>query len=250
MWVLIPNALGYGVGHAEHPSRPAHRCPHRRVDTAGRVGRRRGAHPGPPSRHPHHLLAEGVHPADDAVPRQVRLLHVRPAARQAGVAVPHPRRRARHRLPRRPSRVPRGPVHPRRGSRGPLPGGARLAPGGRVRLHGALPARHGPPRRRRDRPAPARQRRSAARRGAGAVAPGGAQPGDDGRVAARRPRLPSGRARQGTRAAAGDPRGRRRAGDPVHHRCPRRHRRDPRRPPHRCWRRSPQRTAGTDMCRR
>ena len=44
-------------------------------------------------RHPHHLLAQGLHPAHHAVPRQVRLLHVRPAAGPARVAVPHARRR-------------------------------------------------------------------------------------------------------------------------------------------------------------
>ena len=46
-------------------------------------------------RHPDHLLAQGVHPAHDAVPRQVRLLHLRPAAGPARVAVPHARRGAR-----------------------------------------------------------------------------------------------------------------------------------------------------------
>ena len=47
-----------------------------------------------------HLLAQGVHPADDAVPRQVRLLHVRPAAGSARSALPHARRRcSRSRAP-------------------------------------------------------------------------------------------------------------------------------------------------------
>ena len=41
-------------------------------------------------RHGHagHVLAQGLHPADDAVPRPLRLLHVRPAAGPAGRAVP------------------------------------------------------------------------------------------------------------------------------------------------------------------
>ena len=39
-------------------------------------------------RRPHHLLAQGLHPADHAVPGQVRLLHLRPAPGPAGLAVP------------------------------------------------------------------------------------------------------------------------------------------------------------------
>ena len=60
-----------------------------------------GPGPGRPrrrSRHAGHLLAQGLHPADDAVPRQVRLLHLRPAA--------GPPRRA---LPRRPTRCSPSP---------------------------------------------------------------------------------------------------------------------------------------------
>ena len=44
------------------------------------MARRRGL-PRRRARRPHHLLAQGVHPAHDAVPRPLRLLHVRQAAR-------------------------------------------------------------------------------------------------------------------------------------------------------------------------
>ena len=39
-----------------------------------------GRHPRRRPRRPHHLLAQGLHPAHDAVPRPLRLLHVRQAA--------------------------------------------------------------------------------------------------------------------------------------------------------------------------
>ena len=82
---------------------------------AGRPGRR-------------HLLAQGVHPADPAVPRPLPLLHVRHRARQAA--------RAGHGCTCRPTRsstiarqgaragLQGGAVHPRRPARGPLAGGA------------------------------------------------------------------------------------------------------------------------------
>ncbi len=60
-----------------------------------------------------HLLAEGVHPVDDALPRQVRLLHLRQGAGPPRVSVPDPRRGARHRPAWRRGRLPRSPVHPR-----------------------------------------------------------------------------------------------------------------------------------------
>ena len=69
---------------------------------AGRAARRahgcRGPAPGRAPRRPGHLLAEGLHPAHDAVPRPLRLLHVRQAA--------GPPRRA---VPRRSTRCSRSP---------------------------------------------------------------------------------------------------------------------------------------------
>ena len=61
------------------------RCSTRRSTSSSReAGRLRDAGP----RRPDHVLAQGVHPADDAVPRPVRLLHVRQAAGAPRVAVP------------------------------------------------------------------------------------------------------------------------------------------------------------------
>ena len=48
-----------------------------------------------------HLLAEGLHPADDALPRRLRLLHVRPAAAARRAGVPDARRGAGDRPRRR-----------------------------------------------------------------------------------------------------------------------------------------------------
>ena len=113
-----------------------------------------------------------------------------------------------------------------------------------------LPRGDGPARARRDRPAPPRQRRRPRPRRAGRAAAGRAAPGDDGRVAQRRPRLPPRLAGQGARAAPGHPRGGRRARHPLHHRHPRRHRRGRRRPHRRPSRRSPPPTDATATCRR
>ena len=60
-----------------------------------------------------HLLPEGVHPADDAVPGQMRLLHVRQGAGPPRRALPDARPGAAHRPAGRRSRLPRGAVHPR-----------------------------------------------------------------------------------------------------------------------------------------
>ncbi len=188
-------------------------------------------HPRPALRHPGHLLAQGVHPADDAVPRQVRLLHLRPAAGPPRLALPRARAGAGHRPGRGPGRLPRGAVHARRAPRGALPEPARawlaehgyestvdyLAAMARLVLDevGLLPH---------------------ANAGAlfpdelAALRPVSPVAGDDDRVAQPRPRGPPRLARQGARAPAGHARGRRRAGHPVHHRHPRRHRRVPRRP--------------------
>ena len=214
-----------------------------------------GPGPGRPRRRPRppgHLLAEGVHPADDAVPRPLRLLHLRPAAGPARVALPHARTRCspspapapRPGATRRSSpsaRLPRTatPSPPRGSTSTATPRTVDyLAAMCRLVLDETGPA---PPRqRRRARPRPSSQRPAGRR----------PEPGDDGRVAPRRPRLPPRRARQGPRPAPRHARGRRRARHPVHHRHPRRHRRGRGRP-HRGARGHRRRaTAATATCRR
>ena len=120
---------------------------------------RRGA------RHPGHLLAEGVHPADDAVPRPVRLLHLRPAAGPARVALPHARRGARDRPRGRRARAATRRCSPSASApRTATPSRAEwLAAHGYASTVDYLVA-DGAARARRDRPAPPRQRRRAVRR--------------------------------------------------------------------------------------
>ena len=202
---------------------------------------------------PGHLLAQGLHPADDAVPRQVRLLHLRPAAGPARVAVPRrPSEVLAHRPAGRRGRLPRGAVHARRAPRGALPGRRASGwPSTATPVHRRLPGRHvrswcstRPACSPTPTPAPS----------APTSSPGSARcrpvAGDDDRVAQRRPRLPPGLARQGARAPPRHARGRRRAGDPVHHRHPRRHRRVPQPTASTRSRPSPSRTAATATCRR
>ena len=95
-----------------------------------------------------------------------------------------------------------------------------------------------------------RQRRCALARRARRAAPGRGEPGDDARVAARRPRRAPPRARQDPGAAPRDPRVRRRAVDPVHDGRAHRHRRGPRGPARRARRRSPRPTSATATSRR
>ena len=71
---------GYGCRDGRH--RTARHAARRAA-----AGRRRG-----PRRHPDHVLAEGVHPADDAVSRPLRLLHVRRVTGPRRDAVPRARR--------------------------------------------------------------------------------------------------------------------------------------------------------------
>ena len=179
-----------------------------------------------------HLQPEGLHPADDAVPRPVRLLHLRQG--------PGPHRRARTSRPTRcspsPPPAPRSAATRRcspsaRPPRSATPSPATWLADQRLRVDRRLPRRHVPARPRRDRPAPPRQRRRPRRTPTSpplrAVV---AEPGDDDRDAAGRPRRPPRRARQDARAPPRHPRGGRRARHPVHHRHPRRHRRGPGRP--------------------
>ena len=83
-----------------------------------------------------------------------------------------------------------------------------------------------------------------------AATAGQPQPGDDDRVAQPRPRVPPGRAGQGTGAAPRHARARRRAGHPLHDRHPVRHRRIPPGPHRGAARPSPPAIAATATCRR
>ncbi len=179
------------------------------------------------TRHPHHLQPQGVHPPHHAVPRPLRLLHIRPAARPTRRPLPPDRRDPRNRPPGSLGRMPRGAVHARRATRGALSGGCRLAGPPRLRIDRRLPGRCLAPGARGDRPAPPLQRRSAPRGRVGPTPGSCPITGDDARDASSRPRLPPGRPRQDTGAPPRHPRGRRPSPDPVHHGHPRRNRRGP-----------------------
>ena len=207
---------------------------------ARRAGGRGPGRAGPRPRHPGHLLAQGVHPAHDAVPRPVRLLHLRPAAGPARRALPHPRSEVLASPVPAPRRVPRGAVHPGRAARGPLPGGA---PSGWPSTATPRPSTTSPPCAAwcstrpacSPTPTPARSPPTSSPR----CAPCRPSQGMMIESLNPRPRLPPGRARQDARAPPGHARGRRRAGHPVHHRHPRRHRRVPTPTGSTPWRRSP-----------
>ena len=111
------------------------------------------------------LLAQGLHPAHDAVPRQVRVLHLRPAAGPPRRARPHPRP-GRCAIARAGARrgLPRGALHPRRAPEERYPVRGRVAGRPRLRLHRRLPRGHVPAGARRDRAAAPRQRRRPLRR--------------------------------------------------------------------------------------
>ena len=79
-------------------------------------------------RQPRDLLAQGLRAAHDAVPRPVRLLHLRQAAGPVGCPLPHSRAGAGDRPFRRGRRLSRGAPHPRRGTRGEVSAGAGQAP--------------------------------------------------------------------------------------------------------------------------
>ena len=198
------------------------------------TARRRAPPPGPSRagpgpRDPDHLLAEGVHPPDDAVPGPVRLLHVRqgpgPAstspyltpdevlaiARRGAEAGCH---EALFTLGERPEE--RYPVAARLAGRARLRARPSTTWSAMCRLvldeTGLLPH---------------------ANAGAlfpdelAALRPVTRQPGDDDRDAAGRSGRPPGLARQDAGAPAGHPGGGRRARHPVHDRDPGRHRRGP-----------------------
>ncbi len=251
------------AGHcdADHHRRPGsradpdrargRRCRHDRRPPrrpARRAARRR---PGPPlgrHRRPRHLLAQGVHPAHHAVPGQVRLLHVRPAAG------PRSRRRTsrRSRCSPSPGPAPRPAATRRSSPSASGPSCATRSPQEWLRDHGyettvdylVAMCRA---RARGDRAAPPRQRRRAARATSWpSCGPSRASQGmmleslqrpTSPATAARPTRTPA--RRLATLEAAGELR------HPLHHRHPRaasarprpgparrprRHRRDPRPP--------------------
>ena len=174
---------------------------------------------------------EGLHPADDALPRRLRLLHVRPAAAARRAGVPHRGRGARDRARGSRGGLHRGAVHARRQARAALPGRPRRAGGARLRDDARVPRalRGARPRRRRAAPAP-EPRRDDPRRARAAPAGrrlDGDHARDDRRAARGEGRAALGLARQGPGAAARDDPARGRARDPVHERDPDRDRRDP-----------------------
>ena len=217
---------------AEILLRRAGRRPRRPVRVGGA-----GARPGPGRRRPsrrRHLLAQGVHPADPAVPRPLPLLHVRHHAEPACTApFLSPDEVLAIADAGRGAGLQGGAVHPRRPARGPLAGGARVARRARLRLDARLRPGDGDPGARADRAAAAPEPRRHVVGGAAAAQAGRAVDGHDARddvaAAVRGPARRALRlAGQGPGGAAAGARGRRPVEHPVHHRHPHRHRRDAR----------------------
>ncbi|CAA9227937.1 MAG: 7,8-didemethyl-8-hydroxy-5-deazariboflavin synthase subunit 1 / 7,8-didemethyl-8-hydroxy-5-deazariboflavin synthase subunit 2, partial [uncultured Blastococcus sp.] len=215
-----------GRGRAAGPA--AGRC---RAGARRRPGVRRSAWRG-------HLQPQGVHPAHQAVPRPLPLLHVRDDARTAPQggrgAVPLPRRGAGHRPRRRGDGLQGGAVHPRRPPGRTLAGRGRVAGGARVRLDAGLRAGHGDPGARGDRtaapPQPGRAHLGGDPAAQARLRVHGDDAGDDGDAAVVGARWPALRlARQGARRPAPGARGRRPVRRPVHHRRAAGHRRGLRR---------------------
>ena len=179
-----------------------------------------------------HVLAEGLHPAHDALPRRVRLLHVRAASATRRAGIHDGGGGARDRARRRGGRLPRGALHARRQAGAALQGRARGAARARLRDDARVPRALRAARARGDGPAAAPQSRGHDARGAGSAAAGlgldGDHARDDGRAARREGRPALGLAGQDPDAASRDDPPRGRARDPVHERDPHRDRRDAR----------------------
>ena len=143
-----------------------------------------------------HLLAQGVRPAHDAVPRPLPLLrlrrHPRAAAQAAQAGVHVARAGARGRAAGPGARLQGGAAHARRPPRGPLARGARLARRARLRLDARLRRAHRAAHHRRDRPARAPEPRRHERGRAADAAPHRPVDGHDARddLAARCSRSP------------------------------------------------------------
>ena len=150
------------------------------TDLLSYASRARDAGPGGgrPARR-HHLLAQGLHPADPAVPGPLRLLHLRHRARPAGQPLPVAGRGPRDRAAGRRAGLQGGPVHPGRPARGPLAPGPRVAGRARLRRHAVLRPGDGDRGARGDRPAAAPQPRRAELAGLPAAQAGRAVDGDD-----------------------------------------------------------------------
>ncbi len=149
-----------------------------RVRDAGGPGRRR------------HVLAQGLRPADPAVPRPLPLLHLRDDAGPAARAVPEPGRGAADRPGRRGAGLQGGAVHPGRPPGGALAPGPRVARRGRLRQHPGVRARLRGGGARGDRPAAPPQPRGHELERAAAAQAGGAVDGDDARDDGRRAGAP------------------------------------------------------------
>ncbi len=177
------------------------------------------------------LFAQGLHPADPAVPRRLPLLHLRPSAAPGGAHLLDRRAGARYRPRRRARRLPRGAVHFGRQAGTALCGGARRAGPARPRDDLVLPRRDGGAGAARDGAVAASQpRRHDPRRHRSAAAGlgvAGHHAGERGRAAAAARRAAFRFARQGPGGAPRDDRRGGRGGGAVHHRHPDRHRRDP-----------------------
>ncbi len=180
----------------------------------------------------HHLLAQGVHPADEALPRRLPLLHVRAPAETRGAGVHEHRGGARDRARRCRRRLPRGALHPRRQARAALPGRPRGVGGLRILDDARISRTRGTGGARGDRALAARQSRGDVRRRPLGAAVGERLSGDhagDLLAAA----LGAGRAAlrltgQASGAATRDDPPCGRAARAVHDRDPDGHRRDPR----------------------
>ena len=141
------------------------------------VGPRRRRAPGR-----RHVQAQGVHPADPAVPRPVPLLHVRHGAGQGrGAPFLSPDEVLEIARARCGDGLQGGAVHPRRPAGGPVAGGEGVAGGGRLRVDAGVRARDGDPGARGDRAAAAPQPRGDELGGDEPAQGRGALDGDDAR---------------------------------------------------------------------
>ena len=207
------------------------------------------------SRTSRHVLAEGLHPADDPLPRRLPLLHVRQAAATRAARVHDGRRGARRRSRGRRSRLPRGAVHARRQARAALPRRPRGARGAGLRDDPGVPRADVPAGARGDGPAAARQPgRDDAWTSCGALREVSASQGimleTTSERLSQRGGPHFGSPDKAAGGAACDHRGRGRGRRALHERHPDRHRRDARgaaRGPAGAARRSP---SGTATCRR
>ena len=179
---------------------------------------------------PRHLLAQGVHSADEPMSRRLPLLHVRAAAAPRRARVFAPGRGARDRAGGGCCRLPRGALHARRQARAALPGRTRGARAAGLRDDARIPGRDGEAGAARDRPLAASEPGRDDARGPGGTAARERVHGVDAR--GRRAGVVAAwgaafrLARQGGGAALGDDPAGRRTAHPIHDGDPGRDRRD------------------------